>query len=175
MCVAKTEEQKAEAIMGILRNKLLPIPVTPGELFDRLFILRLKRIMVSDHSKREQARKEIAILEHYIWGEPYKQGRCALPFQEALDELYQCNAKLWDIENQIRALDKAVFPLNYALLSRDANYVKDVERYLNLARSVYTTNDVRSKLKADVNKACGYDVEVKEYSQHNNPEAEENP
>ncbi len=159
-------------IMQRLRGEILPLAVSPGELFDRLTILWLKLEKVTCDEKRAAVRRESEAIESYVLREPTSDDSAAveedplkcLPFHETIGALYATNRKLWEIEDDIRALDAKVFPLEQ---HGNRDWLgDDLETYLNLARSVYVTNDLRSKLKAEINKACGHDSEVKQYLEY---------
>jgi hypothetical protein len=108
------------------------IPVSPGELLDRLTILTLKAERIADPAKRANVRAELAGL-----GRP-------LPASAELDrlaaELRSVNAALWDVEDALRACE------------RRGDFGP---AFVALARSVYTNNDRRAALKRQVNALLG--------------------
>lgn len=165
--------RRIELAMQRLRGEILPLSVSPGELFDRLTILWLKWELVDDAEKKAKAGIESRAIENYIWGDSTPEMRPAdgvcglnrqlialLPFSYDVTQLYTTNQKLWKIEDDIRALDATVFPAD------PATYPHDVVKYCSLARSVYVTNDRRSHWKAEINRACGHDSEVKQYAEY---------
>ncbi len=126
--------------------KEILVPISPGELIDKITILRLKSERIDDPAKQTNVSRELDLLT--------KVCAEALPPDETLDALTQAlqetNAKLWDIEDDIR------------LCEQDHDFG---ERFIALARAVYVTNDHRAKLKKDINLHCGSEiVEEKSYA-----------
>jgi hypothetical protein len=121
------------------------VPVSPGELLDKITILRIKSARMSDPGKLANVRHELGLLER-TWGE----SGCA-SYDVAADEraLQAINEHLWDIEDRIREKEAAQ--------RFDAEFVE-------LARSVYVSNDERAAIKKRVNLAMGSRiVEEKSY------------
>ena len=122
------------------------IPVAPGELIDKLTILRLKAERIDDPQKAAHVRHEQALLEGIA--------RKALPptteVSALWEELYQINTRLWQIEDDIR----------------DREAAGDFgPRFVELARAVYVTNDKRADVKRRINTHLGSSiVEEKSYS-----------
>lgn len=124
------------------------VPVSPGELLDKLTILRLKQERIADPGKRANVIREREALEAVV-----RAGLPDRPEVETLgEELYGINAALWDIEDAIRACEAA----------GDFG-----PRFVSLARSVYHTNDRRAAVKREINLALGSAlVEEKSYSDY---------
>jgi hypothetical protein len=123
----------------------LHMPVSPGELLDKITILRIKSQRMRDAAKVANVRLELELLER-TWA---TLGRDTL--QVAADEqaLQAVNEQLWDIEDRIR--DKE------AARSFD-------QEFIELARAVYHRNDERAAIKKRVNIALGSRiVEEKSY------------
>jgi hypothetical protein len=121
------------------------VPVAPGELLDKITILRIKAARISDPGKLANVRHELDLLERLWRGAVGEQG--GLDAEEAA--LAEVNAALWDIEDAIRDKESA---RNF-----DAEFVA-------LARSVYRRNDERAAIKRRVNVALGSAiVEEKSY------------
>lgn len=121
-------------------------PTSPGELIDKLTILRIKSEQISDEAKLANIRHEQDVLA--------KVAQEAMPDSSELrslwDELYAINSKLWVIEDDIRACE--------------AN--KDFgPTFIELARAVYFTNDLRAVVKKKINLLLGSDL-VEEKSYH---------
>jgi len=120
------------------------IPVSVGELFDRISILRLKLRKLSDESKLANVRYELESLESIaeqfpLEGEPGE-------FAQALSVV---NALLWDIEDQLRDME------------RRQDFSGD---FVSAARQVYKLNDERFRLKSKLSRAFGSDIfEEKSY------------
>jgi Family of unknown function (DUF6165) len=112
------------------------VPISPGELLDKITILRIKSARMTDPAKVANVRVELGLLE--------KQWRAALPggIEVASEEraLEEVNAKLWDVEDLIRDLE--------AEKRFDA-------RFVELARAVYINNDERAAIKKRINVKLG--------------------
>jgi len=124
------------------------IPVAPGELLDKITILRIKVARIEDPAKRANAASELAMLEAV-------QARDVA----ALDELTRLEADLkavnellWDIEDSIRDHE------------RDGDFGAG---FIELARAVYHRNDRRAALKREINLLLGSAiVEEKSYASY---------
>ena len=123
----------------------IPAQIAPGELIDKITILEIKLERMSDAAKLANVRHEWEVLtaSRDIHTEP----------SEALstlsDQLKQINEALWDIEDNIRDCE------------REGDFGPT---FIELARAVYRTNDVRAQLKRDINVLLGSDlVEEKSY------------
>jgi len=126
----------------------IPVPVSPGELLDKLTILRIKSRRIPDPAKLTHVRNELALLD--------AARRRHLPPLQALDDLAaqleSVNDTLWQIEDDIRALDAA----------GDFG-----PAFVALAQRVYRTNDLRTALKRQIDALLGSDlVEQKAYASH---------
>ena len=124
------------------------VPTAPGELIDKLTILRLKEERICDPAKVANVRVEKEAL--------MKTASAHVPNSPELDalwgELYQINADLWVIEDDIRDCEKA----------------QDVgAEFIRLARAVYVTNDKRAEVKKKINVLLGSAlIEEKSYADH---------
>jgi len=122
------------------------VPVSWGELIDKITILEIKRARLAGAVPRANAAAEYALL---------RQARdAALPpgIDIAADTkaLLEVNQALWDIEDDIRARE------------RDRDFGPE---FIALARAVYTVNDRRAAIKRRLNEALGSDlVEEKSYT-----------
>jgi len=123
----------------------LLVPVSPGELLDKITILRIKSERVRDAAKLANIRRELALLE-----QTRQQFVPAdAPLQEDELQLLQVNSQLWDIEDRIR--------------EHEARQRFDAE-FIELARSVYLRNDERAAIKHRINaKLNSVIVEEKSY------------
>ncbi len=123
----------------------LLVPVSPGELLDKITILRIKSERVRDAVKLDNIRRELALLEQ-TRSQSVPIGP-ALQAEEA--RLLQVNRELWDIEDRIREYEsRQCF---------DAGFIE-------LARSVYLRNDERAAIKHRINLQLGsIIVEEKSY------------
>ena len=121
------------------------VPISPGELLDKITILRIKVARISDAAKLANVRLELDLLE-----KTWRDCGCAA-FDVTQDEraLQQVNERLWDIEDRIRG--------------KEAKQTFDRE-FIELAREVYISNDERAAIKKRVNLKLGSRlVEEKSY------------
>jgi septal ring factor EnvC (AmiA/AmiB activator) len=123
--------------------------VPPGELADKITILEIKSRRVKDTKKLASVKKELGLLKISL-AELLKENKNKkIRLSTLKKKLYGINAKLWDIEDEIRKLE----------LKKDFG-----EKFIRLARSVYITNDERSKAKSAINTLFGSQLnEVKQY------------
>ena len=123
----------------------LHVPVSPGELLDKITILRIKSQRIHDAAKVTNVRLELDLLER-TWATLGEATRQVASDERALQAV---NEQLWDIEDRIR--DKE------AARSFD-------QEFIGLARAVYHHNDERAAIKKRVNIARGSRiVEEKSY------------
>jgi hypothetical protein len=123
----------------------LLVPVSPGELLDKITILRIKSQRIHDAAKVANVRAELQLLER-TWA-----SLGAASQQVAADEraLQSVNEQLWDIEDRIRDKEAA------------RGFDQD---FIELARAVYHRNDERAAIKQRINIALGSSiVEEKSY------------
>jgi hypothetical protein len=128
--------------------KEMLVPVSPGELLDKITILRIKVARIQDAAKLANVKLELSLLEQ-IW-----KDSGAAAHDVALDEraLENVNAQLWDIEDRIR--------------DKEARQTFDRE-FIELARAVYISNDERAAIKKRINLQLGSRiVEEKSYKQY---------
>lgn len=130
----------------------LLVPVSYGELLDKITILEIKSERMTDPAKLANVRRELDALNTTWAAHPASQGDVAA-LRAALKAV---NERLWVIEDDIRLKEKAQ--------SFDAGFIA-------LARSVYIENDERARLKKDINLALGSTyVEEKSYEDYRAPE-----
>ncbi len=123
------------------------VPISPGELLDKITILRIKSARISDAAKLANVRLELDLLEN-TWKEACGQ----TDLGEDEQALQAVNERLWDIEDRIR--------------EKEARRTFD-QQFIELARSVYIENDQRAALKKRVNLALGSRlVEEKSYKDY---------
>ncbi len=121
------------------------VPVSPGELLDKITILEIKSERMTEPEKLANVRAELALLRE-TWS-------ASVGESEAIESLHaqlrEVNGALWDIEDAIRDKERSK--------SFDHEFVE-------LARSVYVTNDRRSHIKKELNRHLGSQiVEEKSY------------
>ena len=126
----------------------IEIPISCGELVDKLTILQIKKIKIIEKNKLEQVNKEFEYLM-----KTYSDILKKFPnLNEMYDRLYQINLKLWEIEDKVRMCEK-----------ND----KFDQSFIDLARNVYQTNDLRFTIKNEINEYLNSDVkEQKSYEQY---------
>lgn len=127
-------------------SKAVRVPISVGELFDKITILEIKQARIDDEVKQTNVGKELAVL-CAIAGESLQLSDEGL---RIVDELRRVNSQLWDVEDEIR----------------DCERKKDFgNHFVELARSVYRHNDLRALLKKQLNEMTGSElVEEKSYS-----------
>lgn len=108
------------------------VPISPGELLDKITILRIKRARITDTRKLANVQKELARLEQ-CRAENLPTGAAIEEDERALERV---NSELWDIEDRIREHE--------AHQRFDAGFIE-------LARSVYLRNDERAEIKRRIN------------------------
>ena len=122
------------------------VPVSPGEVLDKITILRIKSARIGDAAKLVNVRRELELLARTWATSPY----AAHDVRADTAALEAVNARLWDIEDRIREQDRAG--------RFDAEFVA-------LARAVYVENDTRAAIKKRINLALGSAiVEEKSYA-----------
>ena len=126
---------------------LINTPISLGELVDKISILMIKKKNISDSIKLEHVAKELEFLQKTM-----KEYISEDKIDKFIEELVNINSKLWKIEDDIRECER--------------NKLFD-QTFIDLARSVYFTNDQRAKIKNDINKNFGSElVEVKSYEEY---------
>lgn len=126
----------------------IKIKISLGELVDKITILQIKKEMIKDKSKIIKIEKELKHLEDILFSKFPKNK----DLYEYLSNLKNINKKLWNIEDEIRKCEK--------LKNFDNNFIE-------LARSVYITNDKRFEIKNSINNIFSSEiVEVKSYEKY---------
>ena len=126
----------------------ITVEIAPGELLDKLTILEIKRERIEDSEKLINVGLELDVLD--------QARREKVPASPELDALYAdlktINEELWEIEDDIRDCE------------RDKDFG---ERFIELARAVYKTNDRRAATKRAINELLGSRiVEEKSYADY---------
>jgi len=126
----------------------IQVPVSPGEVLDKITILEIKSERMSDPEKVANVRVELALLQE-TWNNFIKNDD---KIQRLHEQLKEINEALWEIEDDIRDKERA----------------KEFdERFIELARAVYVTNDRRSEVKKQLNLHLGSGiVEEKSYQDY---------
>ena len=130
-----------------MNNKLdiILAEISAGELIDKITILEIKKIKISNKEKLNDIEKELSSLNGTM--------KTSIPDQNLIKDLIvklkEINLKLWDIEDGKRAAEK----------ENSFN-----EKFIELARNVYKFNDERAKIKLAINNTLGSNIkEVKSY------------
>jgi Family of unknown function (DUF6165) len=114
----------------------LLVPISPGELLDKITILRIKAARIEDATKLANVRRELTLLESQ-WRGAVPAGVDVAGEESALEAV---NTTLWEVEDLIRDLE--------AEKRFDA-------RFIELARAVYINNDERAAIKKRINLKLG--------------------
>jgi hypothetical protein len=123
----------------------MKIEVSIGEIIDKLSILQIKTSFIKDDEKLNNVKKEYDYLYNIVFNEMKIK-------QSDFSNMVDINQVLWKIEDDIR--------------DKERDKVFDTE-FIELARSVYTTNDKRAKIKKEINLKYGsLFVEEKSYSNY---------
>ena len=126
---------------------IISTPVSLGELIDKISILHIKNVNIKDEEKLKLIREELELLNQTL-NKHIKNN----DIQNYLDSLIEINSKLWVIEDDIRDCERKK---------------KFDQTFIDLARSVYFTNDKRSEVKLEINKKFGSKIiEVKSYEEY---------
>lgn len=129
----------------------LLVPISPGELIDKITILEIKSERMTDATKLANVRTELELLMATWNASPYAQVDIADDWRA----LRGVNEKLWVIEDDIRDKERAS--------AFDAVFI-------GLARAVYVTNDERAAIKKRINTRLGSRlVEEKSYAEYRSP------
>jgi hypothetical protein len=126
----------------------ISVPVSPGELLDKITILRIKSSRMRDAGKLANVRTELEALERLWKASPY----AAVDVTSDIGALHAVNERLWTIEDDIRDKERAQ--------TFDADFVR-------LARAVYIENDERAAIKRRLNVRLGSSlIEEKSYAEY---------
>jgi len=108
------------------------VPISPGELIDKITILEIKKEFIEDINKLKNINHEYDLLMNIFNNDISKTDG----IEKLKKQLKDINLALWKIEDDIRDCEQ------------DKNFN---ENFVELARSVYFTNDKRSKIKLEIN------------------------
>jgi hypothetical protein len=124
------------------------VPVSPGELIDKMTILRIKTQRITDATKLKNVRLELDALQD-TWA---KSSYASVDIAADESALLSVNERLWIIEDEIREKERAQ--------AFDAEFIR-------LARAVYFENDERAAIKRRINLRLGSAIiEEKSYSDY---------
>ena len=123
---------------------MIQIPVSVGELIDKLSILYIKQTMISDNSKLEFINKEFELL--YNFSSSYLNDEKLL---DLYHQLVNVNTTLWKIEDELRIIESQNIFDN---------------KFIELSRLVYKNNDIRFTIKNTINQLTNSEIqEQKDY------------
>ena len=123
---------------------MVTVPVSIGEMIDKLSILQVKKTKISDEVKLEFVNKEFQIL-HDLSSIYLKN----IEIESLYHQLIEINSSLWDVEDRLRIIETEK---------------KFEGEFISLARKVYFTNDERFRLKNEINLITSSEIrEVKDY------------
>jgi predicted nuclease with TOPRIM domain len=127
---------------------MINIPVSVGEVVDKISILQIKMSKIKDPSKLETVSKELRLLVDIS-----QEWLVRYDLDDLLAQLKHVNGELWDVEDKLR------------IMERDKRFD---EEFVALARAVYHLNDKRFSLKNEVNQMVNSTIkEVKDYVNYN--------
>ncbi len=126
----------------------IKVELAYGELLDKVTILQIKSERITDKSKLANVNKELALLNK-LWEQDKKS---SVDIAKEFSALKEINEKIWDIEDDIREKER----------------VKGFDdEFIELARSVYYSNDKRAEIKRAINLKLGSElIEEKSYSEY---------
>jgi Family of unknown function (DUF6165) len=126
----------------------IKVPISPGELIDKITILEIKSARMTDAAKLANVRTELGLLQDTWRMSAYASHDVAAQWAS----LRTINEKLWDVEDLIRDKERAkAFD----------------QEFIELARAVYVTNDERAAVKRELNTRLGSKiVEEKSYARY---------
>ena len=126
----------------------ITVDVSPGEFLDKLTILQIKSERIRDAAKLANVRKELDLLTQTWARSPFAKK----DIREPLERLKATNERLWNIEDNIRNKEAAG---------------KFDNEFVELARSVYISNDERAAIKRELNLLLGSElIEEKSYTDY---------
>jgi hypothetical protein len=123
---------------------MISVPVSVGEMIDKLSILQVKKTKIKDELKLEFINKEFELL--YNLCSTYLN---SFEIETIYHDLVKVNSSLWDVEDKLRVFESEQ---------------KFDSEFVSLARKVYFTNDERFRLKNEINLITNSEIrEVKDY------------
>ena len=131
-----------------MKKEDIRVPVSSGELIDKIAILKIKKKKIFNKSKLKNINNELSLLNE-IYKNNFKNNKKLLLYEK---KLIKINKKLWDIEDKIRFLES----------KKNFN-----QQFIDLARAIYINNDKRSEIKKKINKLTGSRlIEEKSYKSY---------
>ena len=144
MVVKQSTEENQVVQKNKKLNKMVTVPVSVGEMIDKLSILQVKKNNVKDENKLIFIKKEFELL--YNFSSEYLSN---LETESIYHRLVEVNSNLWDVEDKLRVMEKEQ---------------RFDDEFISLARKVYFTNDERFRLKNEINLITDSEIrEIKDY------------
>ncbi|MFC4309035.1 DUF6165 family protein [Steroidobacter flavus] len=126
----------------------IKVPISPGELIDKITILEIKAANIGDPAKLANVKVELQLLQETWQTSAYAASNIDAEWKQLRD----VNKKLWDIEDDIRDKERQR---------------KFDQEFIELARAVYINNDERAAVKKTINTKLGSKiVEEKSYAKY---------
>ena len=126
----------------------ISVPISVGELFDKISILEIKKIKIKDKTKLQDINFELNLLKQILTRKRLNKKNN----KEQYTKLFNINKRLWNIEDKKRSYEKSK---------------KFDKAFIELARKVYLLNDRRAKIKNKINHISGSMIrEVKSYEKY---------
>lgn len=133
-------------------NKTIKVPISIGELIDKITILEIKELRIKHKEKLKSIKIELALLNKVFSKIKDIHTRDLKKIISLKTGLFEINLRLWRIEDKIR------------LLESNKDFGK---KFVNLARSIYLMNDKRSMIKNKLNILTESELtEIKYYSKY---------
>ena len=127
----------------------ISIPVSAGELLDKISILEIKKEKIQESDKKKNVSTELNLLRKVQIESELVETICPKILEHLCKKLREVNEELWDVEDKLR------------LLEAESNFSLT---FVNFARSVYRLNDERAQIKRKINELSGSElVEEKSY------------
>jgi len=127
------------------KSKKILSEISAGELLDKISILEIKIDKIKNKNSLHELNKEYKSLKKTLDSNIEISDK----IKQLCKDIKEVNLQLWDIEDKIRICEK----------NKDFG-----KNFIELARSVYSTNDKRSKIKSEINEMIGSNIrEIKEY------------
>lgn len=126
---------------------MIEVPVSVGELVDKITILRIKNEKIEDKEKLSNIKIELSYLQEKLESLGLEK-----EVLDIIDDLYDVNIQLWEVEDRLRDFE------------REENFRSE---FVDSARSVYRLNDLRFSLKTKINVLTDSEiVEEKSYKKY---------
>ena len=131
---------------------IIKIPISAGELVDKITILEIKKELITDTAKLGIINNELKLLSKEYDRVNRDFPKLVKKINSAKKDLLNVNRKLWDVENKLRSME---------------SHREFESEFIEAARKVYILNDKRAKIKAKINKLFGSSIsDVKSYTKY---------